>query len=121
MNNSDTPSLKFITDPDALMKTDINTLDENHPDLFMDAHHNLTSTSQLISTSMDNLNSNSQSGFGHFFSSTSFGIEGHENNDLLNPTAVPTTATDSSTTKKRKKSDKDLKSVRKKRKIILID
>jgi hypothetical protein len=92
------------------MKTENNIMDENHPDLFMDNHHNITSASQLFSTSMENLNSNSQSGFANYFSSTSFGEDGHENNEMISPTNLTANGTDSSTAlKRRKKSEKDLK------------
>ena len=89
-------------------------MDDNHSDLFIDNNHNITSTSQLISTAIDNLNSNSQSGFVHYFSSTSFNDDGQENNEMINSITLPTNGTDSTTTttiKRRKKSEKDLKSV----------
>jgi len=96
------------------MKNDGNNLDENHSSLYLDTSHNITSASQLISTSMDNLNSNSQSGFANYFSSTSFGDDGQENNEMISPTISNTNGNDPSTTlKRRKKSEKDLKWVKK--------
>jgi hypothetical protein len=97
------------------MKNDGNNLDENHhSNLYLDTSHNITSASQLISTSMDNLNSNSQSGFANYFSSTSFGDDGQENNEMISPTISNTNGNDPSTTlKRRKKSEKDLKWVKK--------
>jgi len=92
------------------MRNEGNTMDDNHNDLFMDNTHNITSASQLISTSMDNLNSNSQSGFANYFSSTSFGDDGQENNEMISPTLSSTNPSDpSNTLKRRKKSEKDLK------------
>ncbi|UJR26734.1 hypothetical protein I4U23_008049 [Adineta vaga] len=103
------PASKLPLDSDTYMKEG-NTLDDNRTDLFMENSHHITSASQLLSTSLDNLNSNSQSGFAHYFSSTSFGEEGQENNDMISPTASTTNPSDpSATQKKRKKSEKDLK------------
>ncbi len=113
LNNADLSSLKLPMDSDLLIKNDGNNIDENHSDLFMDTNHNITSTSQLISTSMDNLNSNSQSGFANYFSSTSFGDDGQENNEMISPTISTTNGNDPSTApKRRKKSEKDLKWVK---------
>ena len=91
------------------MKHDGNALDDTHTDLFMDHTHQITSTSQLLSTSFDNINSNSQSGFAHYFSSASFGEEGQENNEMISPTALANSTDPSTMQKKRKKSEKDLK------------
>lgn len=114
LNNTDLSSLKLPIDSDLLMKNDGNNLDENHSSLYLDTSHNITSASQLISTSMDNLNSNSQSGFANYFSSTSFGDDGQENNEMISPTISNTNGNDPSTTlKRRKKSEKDLKWVKK--------
>ena len=92
------------------MKNENNLIDENHPDFFMDNHHNITSASQLLSTSMENLNTNSQSGFANYFSSTSFGEDGQENNEMISPNTLAANGSDPSTSlKRRKKSEKDLK------------
>ncbi|CAF0887548.1 unnamed protein product [Adineta steineri] len=107
LNSNDLSSLKLPSVSDILNKNDGNAMDETHPDLFMDNSHNITSTSQLISTSLDNLNSNSQSGFANYFSSTSFGEDGQENNEMISPTTNPSDPSGSH--KKRKKSEKDLK------------
>jgi len=113
LNNTDLSSLKLPIDSDLLIKNDGNNIDENHSSLYLDTSHNITSASQLISTSMDNLNSNSQSGFANYFSSTSFGDDGQENNEMISPTISNTNGNDPSTTsKRRKKSEKDLKWVK---------
>ncbi|CAF3688741.1 unnamed protein product [Rotaria socialis] len=113
VNNSDIPSLKLPNDHDLFMKNDTNTLDENHHDLFMDNHHNIPSTSQLMSTSIDNINSNSHSEFANYFNTGSFGHEGQETHEMISPITLPTTSSDASTTsKRRKKSEKDLKSLK---------
>ncbi|CAF0732337.1 unnamed protein product [Adineta ricciae] len=109
LNSSDLPTLKLPLDSDALMKHDGNALDDTHTDLFMDHTHQITSASQLLSTSFDNINSNSQSGFAHYFSSASFGEEGPENNEMISPTALANSSDPSTMQKKRKKSEKDLK------------
>ena len=105
INNTD---LKLVPDTDLLMKTEGMHGDENHPDLFMETSHNITSASQLFSTSMENLNSNSQSGFANYFSSTSFGDDGQENNEMISPTAAGGTNGGDPAQKRRKKSEKDL-------------
>ena len=110
LNNPDLSIHKLPTDSDLLVKNDGLLLEDNHPDMLMDGSHNITSTSQLFATSMDNMNSNSQSGFAHFFSSTSFGDEGQENNEMISP-GVSANGADP-TGKRRKKSEKDLKWVR---------
>jgi hypothetical protein len=110
LNPNDLSSLKLPIDSDLLMRNEGNTMDDNHTDLFMDNTHNITSASQLLSTSMDNLNSNSQSGFANYFSSTSLGEDGQENNEMISPTISSTNPSDpSNTLKRRKKSEKDLK------------
>lgn len=97
-------------DSDSLLMKNEGTInDENHSDLYMDTSHNLTA-SQLMSTSMDNLNSNSQSGFANYFSSASFGDEGQENNEMISPTINGNDP--SASLKRRKKSDKDVKLVK---------
>lgn len=96
-------------DTDLFMRNDGHTTDDNHPDLFMDNNQHITSASQLLSTSMDNLNSNSQSGFANYFSSTSFGDDGQENNEMISPTVLSGNPSEpSNTLKRRKKSEKDL-------------
>ncbi len=110
LNNPDLSIHKVPTDTDLLVKNDGLLLDDNHPDLLMDVSHNITSASQLFATSMENINSNSQSGFAHYFSSTSFGEEGQENNEMISPTVSANGA--DPTGKRRKKSEKDLKWVR---------
>ncbi len=112
LNNSDLSTLKLPIDSDLLIKTDGNVIDENHSNLFMDTSHNITSASQLISTSMENLTSNSQSAFANYFSSTSFGDDGQENHEMISPTVSATNGNDPSTLKRRKKSEKDLKWVK---------
>ncbi|CAF4212142.1 unnamed protein product [Rotaria sp. Silwood2] len=116
LNNNDLSSIKLPNDSDLLIKNEPILMDENHSDLFMDNNHNITSTSQLISTSIDNLNSNSQSGFGNYFNSISFTDEGQENNEMNTSMTLQTNGTDSTTTtttiKRRKKSEKDLKSLK---------
>lgn len=114
LNNSDLSSAKATLDSDALMKNDASVLDEQHPDLFMDHHPQTTTTnSQFMSTSMDHMNSNSQSGFVNYFSSTSLGEDGHENNEMISPTSASQVSANggdpSSSSKRRKKSEKDLK------------
>lgn len=87
-------------------------LDDHVADLFMENSQHLNSASQLMSTSLDNLNSNSQSGFANYFSSTSFGEDGLDNNEMVSPTAASTNPTESAAAlKKRKKAEKDLKGV----------
>jgi hypothetical protein len=117
LNNPDLSSFK-LADTDLLVKND-GLLDENHPDLLMDTSHNITSASQLFSTSMENLNSNSQSGFANYFSSTSFGDDGQENNEMISPTVSANGADPSG--KRRKKSEKDLKWVKRMKMNILFD
>ncbi len=110
LNNPDLSLHKLPTDTDLLVKNDGLLLDENRPDLLMDGSHNITSASQLFSTSMENLNSNSQSGFANYFSSTSFGEDGQDNNEMISPT-VSANGGDPAA-KRRKKSEKDLKWVK---------
>jgi hypothetical protein len=113
LNNNDLSSLKAPHESDLLTKNEQHITDENHSDLFMDNNHNTTMTSQLLSTSMDNFNSNSQSAFANYFSSASLGDDGHENNEMISPTLSSQTSmngTDpSGINKRRKKSEKDLK------------
>ena len=104
-NNNDLSSIKLPNESDLLIKNDINIMDDNHPDLFMDNNHNITSTSQLISTAIDNLNSNSQSSFAHYFNSITLPTISTDS------TAAAATTTTTTTIKRRKKSEKDLKSV----------
>ncbi len=109
LNTNDLSSIKFPMDSDLLMKNDGNGIDENQSDLLMDTNpHHITSASQLLSTSMENFNSNSQSGFANYLSSTSFADDGQENNEMVSPTISTANGADPST-KRRKKSEKDLK------------
>lgn len=110
LNNPDLSASKLPMDLDSSMKNEDMLFDDSHRDLLMDASHHINSASQLFSTSMENLNSNSQTGFGHYFSSTSFGEDGQEHSEMISPT-IQANGTDSST-KRRKKSDKDLKPVK---------
>lgn len=112
LNTSDLSSAKATMDGDAPMKNEASVLDEPQQDLFMD-HHPQTTNSQHMSTSMDHMNSNSQSGFVNYFSSTSLGEDGHENNEMTSPTSASQISANgadpSSSSKRRKKSEKDLK------------
>lgn len=105
--NPDLSALKLNMDFDSSMKTDEMLFDEAQRDLLMDTSHNLNSASQLFSTSMENINSNSQTGFGQYLSSTSFGDDGQENSEMISPNAQANGA--DSTGKRKKKSEKDLK------------
>lgn len=112
LNNSDLSSLKLPIDSDLLLKSNGNTIDDNHSDLFMDNNNN---NHQLISTSMDNINNNnnSQLGFMNYLNSTSFNDDGQDNNEMISPTTSSMNNTDS-TLKRKKKSEKDLKWVKEK-------
>jgi hypothetical protein len=106
-----------VVDTDLSIKNEPHMLDEQHSDLFIDNHHvQMITTGQYMSTSMDPTNSNSQSGFGNYFNSTSLGEDGNDNNDMISPTSsslVSGNGADSSAlAKRRKKSEKDLKWVR---------
>lgn len=109
LNNPDLSVTKLPLDFDSSMKNDEMLFDESQRDLLMDTSHHINSASQLLSTSMENLNSNSQTGFGHYFSSTSFGEDGQEHPEMISPT-TQANGTDSSA-KRKKKSEKDLKPV----------
>lgn len=107
LTNPDLPTMKLPMDFDSSMKTDEMLFDEAQRDLLMDTSHNLTSASQLFSTSMENINSNSQTGFSRYLSSTSFGEDGQENSEMISPNAQGNGA--DSAGKRKKKSEKDLK------------
>ena len=95
------------------MKNDINAIDENQSDLIMDNNQHMTLTNRLISTSIDNLNSNIQTGFPPYSISTSFIENEHENNEINNQTTLSTNNNETSiVVKRKKKTDKDLKSVK---------
>ena len=107
-NPNDFPTIKTHQDNDLALHHDEHLLDEHQNDFCMD----MNSTNQLFSTSMENFNSNSQSGFGNYLNSISFntGDEPQETKEMISPTTVITTA--DSGGKRKKKSEKDMKNLK---------
>ena len=113
LNHNELSLSKLPIDVDLSTKNDINGTDENQLDLIMDSNQHMTSTNPLISTSMDNLNSNIQPGYPRYSISTLSVEDGHENNEINSQTTLSTNSSELSiAVKRKKKSEKDFKSVK---------